>query len=122
VLAAANIWPDAVRHSLAQRLVAPSIPLTTILLASIVNPVFEEVFVCGYVVSSLRQRLGVANAVNVSAGIRVAYHLYQGIAGVLSVTPFALITATWFARKGRLAPLVFAHALMDFLGIMAASR
>jgi membrane protease YdiL (CAAX protease family) len=98
---------------------APGLPITTVLAAALINPVFEEVFVCGYVVSSLRERLGVAAAVNISAGIRVAYHLYQGPMAVLAIVPYALIAALWFARTKRLAPLIVAHALMDFIALSA---
>jgi hypothetical protein len=51
------------------------------------------VFVCGYVLSGLRERPGVAAAENVSAGIRVAYHLYQGPMAALAIVPYALIAA-----------------------------
>jgi membrane protease YdiL (CAAX protease family) len=114
--------PGFVRNAAARRLVAPHLPMATVIVGSLVNPVFEEVFVCGYVISALRERLGASTAVNVSAAIRVAYHLYQGIIGVLSITPFALIGATWFARTRRLIPLVLAHALIDFAGLWFGSR
>jgi membrane protease YdiL (CAAX protease family) len=120
-IVAATMWPEAVRQAVERRFGAPHIPMATVLAVALVNPVFEEVFVCGYVVSSLRERLGVANAVNVSAGLRVACHLYQGVTGVLAITPFALIAATWFGRTRRLAPLVLAHALMDLLALSLAS-
>jgi membrane protease YdiL (CAAX protease family) len=120
-IAAVQLWPDLVWHALAHGLVAPDLPVLTVLAVALINPVFEEVFVCGYVVSSLRERVGVANAVNVSAGIRIAYHLYQGATGVLAITPFALIAAIWFARTKRLAPLILAHALVDFVGLALAS-
>jgi uncharacterized protein len=120
--AAAGIWPDlywsAVTHG---PRIARDLPMSTVLAVALINPVFEEVFVCGYVVSSLRERVGVASAVNISAGIRVAYHLYQGPIGVLSITPFALIAAIWFARTKRLAPLILAHALIDLLALSVAS-
>ena len=123
VIAVASVWPSIVWQSVPARLqlVAPDLPTATVVATALINPVFEEVFVCGYVVSSLRERLGVANAVNISAGIRVAYHLYQGPLGLLSITPFALIAAIWFARTRRLAPLIFAHALADFIGLSLAS-
>ena len=96
--------------------------MTNIVAGSLINAVFEEVFVCGYVVSSLRERIGVTNAISVSAGIRVAYHLYKGVAlAVLSVTPLALIFAIWFARTRRLAPLILAHATIDFVVLSLAS-
>jgi membrane protease YdiL (CAAX protease family) len=101
--------------------VAPHLPMATVLVFSVINAVFEEVFECGYVISSLRERLGVPKAVNISAGIRVALHLYQGPIGVLGITPFALIAAWWFARTRRLAPLIVAHALMDIGALALAS-
>ena len=123
LMAAASMWPNLIVQSVPARLhlVAPELPPGTIVATALINPVFEEVFVCGYVVSSLRDRLGLANAVNISAGIRVAYHLYQGPLGLLSTTPFALISAIWFARTNRLAPLIFGHALIDFIGLSLAS-
>ena len=42
--------------------------------------------------------VSVATAVNISAAIRLSYHLYQGVAGVLSVVPMGLLFAIWFAR------------------------
>lgn len=85
----------------------------TILIVSIVNGLFEEVFVCGYVISSLRKTRSVLFAVNVSIAIRLAYHLYQGPAGVISIVPIGLVFAHWFARTGRLWPVVIAHCLFD---------
>jgi uncharacterized protein len=82
------------------------------------STVFEEVFVCGYVVSALKERTGVTFAVNVSAGIRVFYHFYQGSLGLLAIAPMALLFGYWFARTGRLWPLIVAHALQDFIGLM----
>jgi membrane protease YdiL (CAAX protease family) len=43
--------------------------------------VFEELFVCGYVITALKERFGTTAAINVSAGIRVFYHFYQGALG-----------------------------------------
>jgi len=62
---------------------------------------------------------GDIRAVNISAGIRVAYHLYQGPMAVLAIVPYARIAAVWFARTKRLAPLIVAHALMDFIALWA---
>jgi membrane protease YdiL (CAAX protease family) len=90
----------------------------TLITASVINPVFEEVFVCGYVITALKERFGTTTAINVSAGIRVGYHFYQGAIGVLGITPMALLFGYWFARTGRLWPLIVAHALQDFTGLV----
>jgi membrane protease YdiL (CAAX protease family) len=89
----------------------------TVLLASIVNGIFEEIFVCGYVVSALRKTRSISFAINVSVAIRLSYHLYQGPAGVVSIVPIGLVFTYWFARTGRLWPLAIAHCLWDIFGL-----
>jgi membrane protease YdiL (CAAX protease family) len=67
-----------------------------------------------------KDRVGVTTAVNVSAAIRVFYHFYQGAVGVVGIAPMALLFAYWFARTGRLWPLIVAHALTDFWALAAS--
>jgi membrane protease YdiL (CAAX protease family) len=89
--------------------------LLDLALVCLVNPFFEEVFVSGYVIAALDPRRTAWTGINVSVAIRLLYHLYQGPVGVLSVVPIGLVFAWWYARTGRLWPLVMAHALFDFL-------
>jgi membrane protease YdiL (CAAX protease family) len=91
--------------------------LGTVLMVSIVNGIFEEIFVCGYVISALRKSRSVAFAINVSIAIRLSYHLYQGPAGVVGIIPLGLVFAHWFARTGRLWPIAIAHCLFDIFGL-----
>jgi membrane protease YdiL (CAAX protease family) len=118
----ANIWPQAVLVASRIRLAQGPFDWPTMISTSVINPVFEEVFVCGYVITALKERFGTTTAINVSAGIRVFYHFYQGALGVLSITPMALLFAYWFARTGRLWPLIVAHALQDFAALVVDSR
>jgi len=113
------VWPEAAAamRSLA-KLVDTSLSLGPVLAVSIVNPVFEEVFVCAYIVSALKEKRGVAFAVNVSTALRVTYHLYQGAAGVISIVPVGLVFAYYYARNGKLWPLIVAHGIMDFVALM----
>lgn len=92
--------------------------LATVLVSSIVNGVFEEIFVCGYVISALRKTRSLAFAINVSIAIRLSYHLYQGPAGVIGIIPIGLVFAHWFARTGRLWPVAIAHCLFDILALL----
>jgi uncharacterized protein len=94
--------------------------LPSIIAVSMFNPLFEETFVSGYVISALKDRHGIWTAVNVSTGIRLLYHLYQGVAGVLANVPVGLIFAFWYARRGNLWPLVVAHAGMDLYALTYA--
>ena len=115
VAAAANLQP-AYLHG-ASSLIDGHFSLATVLAVSIVNPLFEELFVCGYVVTVARESGHLALGVNASIAIRLAYHLYQGGAGVVGIIPFGLIFGVWFSRTGRLWPLVVAHGLSDFVGL-----
>lgn len=106
----------------AGHLVSPGLSLITVLAVSALNPIFEEVFVCGYVITALKKTRSISFAVNVSIGIRLAYHLYQGAVGVISIIPLGFIFAYWFAKTGRLWPLVIAHGIFDLLGLVFYAR
>ena len=84
----------------------------------IVNPLYEEVFVTGYIVTALRGVRDTNFAVTVSTAVRLVYHLYQGVVGVALIIPLGLIFATWFAAKRRLWPLIVAHAVFDAIPIV----
>lgn len=109
------IFPDAFTTSNQAVTVSPSLSLTAIVLISVINPLFEELFVTAYVINVLHKRRGFWFAVNTSVAIRLVYHLYQGIPGILMVVPVGLLFATFYARKQSLWPLLVAHALWDFL-------
>jgi uncharacterized protein len=115
-LVAASFLPSLAAQ--AKGFIGPGLNLTTILAVSLVNPIFEELFVCGYIISSLRKTHSASFAINVSVGIRLAYHLYQGELGVIGMVPLGLIFAYWFAKTNRLWPIIVAHGLFDFLSLM----
>jgi membrane protease YdiL (CAAX protease family) len=106
----------------ATSLIDRGIPLWVVAVNTIVNPVFEEVFETGYVIAALKRDDNPWLAINVSVAIRLACHLYQGPLGVLSIIPTGLIFAFWFARTGRLWPVILAHAAMDLIAILHYSR
>ena len=92
-----------------------------VLLVSVVNPIFEEGFVCGYVLSALTSKVGINAAVAVSVAIRLTYHLYQGPIALLSVIPMGAIHALWYAKAQRLAPIIISHAILDFVALVPYS-
>ncbi|MEG3789362.1 CPBP family intramembrane glutamic endopeptidase [Lysobacter sp. CCNWLW3] len=97
--------------------VAPDVGWLTILAVSAVNGFYEELFVCGYVLVMLRERWGLWPAIHISTAIRLAYHLYQGTVGILGIVPVGLLFAGWYARTGRLWPVILAHVLLDVLAL-----
>jgi CAAX protease family protein len=78
----------------------------------------EELFLCGYIVTALKERDSSVTAVNVSVAIRLVYHLYQGAIGVLTIIPLGLIFSWWYARTGRLWPVLVAHAVFDLTSLL----
>lgn len=86
-------------------------------LVSIVNPFFEETILCGYVITVLGARYDSWVAINVSTTIRVLCHLYQGVR-VITIIPVGLIFGIYFVRTRQLWPILVAHALLDFFGLL----
>ena len=110
-------WPGFAEVAHTTRLVAGGLKWPAIVLVTLVNPVFEEVLLCGYLVTTLKEHAGVSTAINVSAGVRVFCHFYQGAPGRRGIAPMALLFAWWYARSARLWPLIVAHALIDLAGL-----
>jgi membrane protease YdiL (CAAX protease family) len=54
----------------------------------------------------------------ISAAIRLLYHLYQGPLAFFGIVPFGLVVAGWYARSGRLWPVIVAHAIGDFIALV----
>ena len=115
---AAAISPSTVAAAAKLLRVGEPLGVGTVAVTSLVNAIFEEVFVCAYVITALKEKRGLALAVNVSVALRVAYHLYQGALGALTIAPIGLLFAYWYVRSGRLWPVIVAHALLDFIGLL----
>ena len=86
--------------------------------ASVVNGVFEEVFVAGYIITALQQARSMWTAINVSTAVRVMYHLYQGPIAFLTIAPMGLLFGYVYARTRALWPLIVAHVLLDIVGLL----
>ncbi|MDX2220499.1 MAG: CPBP family intramembrane glutamic endopeptidase [Burkholderiales bacterium] len=89
-----------------------AIPLYAVLLLSVVNGLYEEVFLLAFLQHEL-MRHGVSFAIGASLLVRVLYHTYQGHVGAVAVLVFGLVVAIYYARTGELWPPVLAHMLAD---------
>ena len=114
-------FPDALRPR-NDALVAPDLIFSLVVAISIVNGLFEEFFVSGYLITTLKKWKDPWFAINASVTVRLLYHLYQGPPGVISILVVGSIFAYWYDRTGRLWPLVVAHALLDFIGVASNAR
>jgi uncharacterized protein len=84
-LVLAIVMPQTLSSALTNPVATPGIGLGLLISAMVVNSIFEEVFVTGYVISALKDRYSARTAINVSVAIRLAYHLYQGALGVITI-------------------------------------
>jgi membrane protease YdiL (CAAX protease family) len=99
----------------AEYIIAVSLPL--IIAVSLINPLFEETFVMGYIFDKL-EPCGVGWAITASVLIRISYHLYQGWVGIISLFVIGLLFALVYSRYRNLWAFYLAHALMDFVGLL----
>jgi membrane protease YdiL (CAAX protease family) len=85
-----------------------------LVLSALANAVAEETIVVAYLLTRLRQ-LGVHpnTGLALSALLRGAYHLYQGLGAFVGNVLMGLVFGRYWERTGRLWPLVIAHALID---------
>ncbi len=118
LLAFAIVAPDLTSHMVAAQAKPGGFGLLTVVVLSIVNPIFEETFVCGYVVAMLKERADASTAITISIAIRLLYHLYQGALAFVGVVPFGFVLAWWYARTGRLWPVIVAHGIADFISLV----
>jgi len=116
-------------HSGANLTVAPStLPdvwwrIPVLLASALQNAVTEEVIVAGYLLVRLRELgWGDRRALAASALLRGSYHLYQGLGGFFGNVAMGVLFGWIFQRRGRVLPLIVAHALIDsvaFVGYVA---
>lgn len=98
----------------------PLAPFTLMVVFILVNSVFEETLVTGYVVSALQGK-GATIAICGSAGLRVLYHLYHGPAAMLAILPLGLAFAAVYWRWRKLWPLYVAHTLANLVAFASAA-
>lgn len=90
--------------------------LVMVLVISLVNGLYEETFLLGYLVRAF-DGAGASFAIGLSVLVRLLYHLYQGPDGAVSVVVFGLVLGGVYWRTRRLWPAVVAHALADLLAL-----
>lgn len=86
--------------------------VSALLSLSLVNGIYEEVFLLAFLQRGLR-RLGGSNAVGIALLVRMLYHTYQGPLGLLAVAVFGLLVGVYYWRSGRLFPAIVAHIMAD---------
>ena len=111
-----GLLPLEMKQAATNALSFAPLSLPIVLATSLVNPLFEEVFVVGYVFAILGPSNRVL-AINLSVALRLASHLSQGPAAVIFILPMAVVFAWWYSTRPSLWPLLSAHVALEFLGL-----
>ncbi len=90
-----------------------------LLLAAAAAAVLEETVAVGYLVTRLREMAwGAPAAIATSAVLRGSYHLYQGWPMALGNAVMGAVFAWYFVKRGRVGPLIAAHATLDLVAFV----
>lgn len=93
--------------------------IPVLVLQALKNALIEEIVVVGYLITRLRElRWPTWAVLGCSAVLRGSYHLYQGFGPFLGNAVMGLVFAEYFRRRGRVLPLVVAHALLDVVSFV----
>ena len=95
--------------------------LWTVMLASVVNPVFEETLECGYLFQVL-QRHGMWLTVFASAAFRGFLHSTMGISGFVFMFAEGLLHGFVYWKWRQLWPLIVAHALQMLYSLLTQAH
>lgn len=88
---------------------------------TLINPFYDELFGVAYVVRAAESN-GAAFAITLSAAIRFICHLEQGPVAALTILPLGLLFAAVYWRWRVVWPLIVAHAIMDFAGLLPGTQ
>jgi uncharacterized protein len=112
----AELFPggELERQPIVDIMAATQVSTPWVVALSIVNGLYEETFLVGYLLRGFRAS-GPALAIGLSVLVRLLYHLYQGPVGAVSVLVFGVVVSLFYWRTGRLWPIVVAHVLADLL-------
>jgi membrane protease YdiL (CAAX protease family) len=94
----------------------PEINISIIVLVPIINPFFEELFLIGYIFKRL-ENLQPWIIILISTVIRLTYHTYQGLKGILAITITGLVFSFYYYKYRKLAPLILAHGISNFISL-----
>lgn len=120
VLAAAIPKLTAISDAFGMGSLSASTP--TVLAFSALNAAYEEVLLCGYLMTVLQRHCTGIVAVIASTLLRLSYHLYQGPAGILSILIIGVTFSVYYRRTRELWPLVLAHFALDVNGLLSLPR
>lgn len=93
--------------------------IPVLIFSAIRHGILEEVIVVGYLFERLT-RLGWSKwqIIVSSAILRGSYHLYQGFGPFIGNVAMGIVFGYVYSKRGRVMPLVIAHAFLDIAGFV----
>jgi membrane protease YdiL (CAAX protease family) len=113
----ALLLAPGIADSVAAMKVTGGADATTVVAVSLINPVYEEFVWLAFAVNGPSRRRLVA-ALGWSLLPRLLVHLYQGPLALISILPLGAWYLWYYARTGRIWPIVLAHAAQDLIGLL----
>jgi uncharacterized protein len=93
-----------------------------IVVFSIVNGFFEEIFVAGYIIHFFKKFQSAWIAVLISTAIRTLYHVYEPIITLIFITFMGLMFGFYYVKTNKLWALATAHIILDIYGLSMLSN
>ncbi|PJG82915.1 CPBP family intramembrane glutamic endopeptidase [Caviibacterium pharyngocola] len=106
---------EIVEEEIAQPIEYSSYFSLSLILFSLLNGFYEEVFFLGLAFAVSKNRL--PYVLIFSLFVRFSFHTYQGITSALGITLFGLIFLAFRFRLTNLVPFMLAHAFFDVFGL-----
>lgn len=88
--------------------------MLSILLMLLVNSIFEEVLLIGYLFKRLK-RYPIAIPIVVGTLIRISFHTYQGIEEIPRVIILEFVLGIFYGKYKKLWPVILAHGIGNLI-------
>ena len=102
--------------------IVPTASPLVMLVFIVINSIYEEFAVAGYVITALSTRNGAAFSITASTLIRFLYHVYQGPLASLSILPLGVLFGVVYWRTRNLWTLVVAHTIANILTFLVFTQ
>ncbi len=122
VMALNSVLPQQVNAALKLELLPKVLSPWIVAALVLVSTFYEEVFVTGYVITALKDKVGETVAINASVVIRLSYNVVYGVVGIVGTIPIGLLFGYWYARTGRLWPVLVAQGVLNLLALLPHLR
>jgi len=94
--------------------------LVSILLISIINSIYEEVLLIGYIFKRF-EKYNPLIIISISLILRASYHTYQGLANLPMILILAVVFGIYYTKYKKLWPLIIAHGIGNVFHLLNAN-